>query len=99
MSGGVSMVATVVYIICILIMPKAFMNVGISYVVRDKIQGVWLIMLSKTLWWMAVLHLLVFWFPFWQTYFVAACVLGLTHSILKDKKYVFFETKTLKKVQ
>lgn len=87
------MIATIIYIVCMLWIPKTFKNAGIQYVVQNKLQGVWFILLSKTLWWMALLNLLIFWFPQGQTYFTLVCIVGLTYSMYKDKKYIIFEFK------
>lgn len=93
------MIASIVYLVCMIWIPRTFKNTGIRYVVQDKLQGVWLIMLSKTLWWLALLNLALVWLPQWQTYIVIICGLGLSYSIYKDKKYVLFDLEKLGKVK
>ena len=89
------MIATFMYVICMLLIPRAFKNAGIQYVVQDKMQGFLLVLLSKTLWWMACINVLLIWFPQWQTYFVVLCALGLSYSLYKDRSYVIFDWNIL----
>lgn len=91
------MIATIVYIICLLWIPKTFKKTGIQYAIQNKLQGVLLILLSKTLWWLGLLNLSIFWFPEWQTYVTVICMIGLTYSMFKDKKYLLFDFKSMAK--
>lgn len=91
------MIATFIYLFCMLLIPRTFKNAGIQYVVQDKNQGVWLILVSKTLWWVALINIVLIWLPTWQTYMVILGAIGLTFSLYKDRNYILFEWQGFKK--
>jgi len=91
------MIVTLIYVLCMLWIPRTLRITGIQYIIQQKYQGVLLILFAKTLRWMILLNLLIFWYENWQTYFTIVCGLGLMYSMFKDKRYIIFDFQDFNK--
>lgn len=86
------MIATLFLMMFMMIVPSKFRKTGIKMIIAEKRQGLFLLILSKLLWWFMFLEIVKLWLPNeHHLYAYGITVVLLVINLVKEKKYIVFK--------